>query len=172
VNPPVSVVRTMFLLQDVTETICTAHAGGALMPAIQKSMICRQVPSCFSHCKVKLIEKVMLPAILHLWLACHPHHKHSLKAEQPDSAHMMLLEYVQLFIRSYYLIVRVCLQNSLQEPMHAYPVLPMCARLHLPSHHLYHGHSHLSTQQPWNIVHCQLITSDAKSASAGKAAAV
>ena len=52
--------------------------------------------------------------------------------------------------------------------MHALPVLPMCARLH----HFCHGYSHLSKQQSWNIVHCQLITSDAESGSAGKAAAV
>ncbi|DBB18381.1 TPA: hypothetical protein ACH3X3_000032 [Trebouxia sp. C0006] len=63
-------------------------------------------------------------------------------------------------------------KNILQEPMHASPVLPMCARLHLPSHHLCHGHSHLSKQQPWSTVGRQLSTSDAKSASAGKAAAV
>ena len=54
------------------------------------------------------------------------------------------------------------------SPMHALPVLPMCARLH----HFCHGYSHLSKQQSWNIVHCQLITSDAESGSAGKAAAV
>ncbi len=65
-------------------------------------------------------------------------------------------------------------QASPQEAsrVHALPVLPMCAKLHLSSHHLCHSHSHLSKQQPWNIVHCQLITSDAKSASAGKADAV
>jgi hypothetical protein len=42
----------------------------------------------------------------------------------------------------------------------------------LPSRHLCHGHTHFLKQQPWNIVQCQLIKSDAKSASAGKAAAV
>ena len=56
--------------------------------------------------------------------------------------------------------------------MHAAPILPMCARLQLPSHHLCHGHSNLSKQQLWNTVRRQLIASDAKSASAGKAAAV
>jgi len=56
--------------------------------------------------------------------------------------------------------------------VHALSVLPMCPRLHLSSHHLCHGHSHLSEQQSWNTVGCQLITSDAKSASTGKADAV
>ncbi len=51
-------------------------------------------------------------------------------------------------------------------------MLLMCTRLHLSTLHLYYGNSHLPKQQPWNIVHSQLITSDAKSASAGKAAAV
>ncbi len=65
-------------------------------------------------------------------------------------------------------------QASPQEAsrVHALPVLPMCARLHLPSLHLCHGHNHLSKQQPWNSMRCQLITSDAKSTSAGKSAAV
>jgi len=48
----------------------------------------------------------------------------------------------------------------------------MCARLHLPSWHFFHGNSHSPKQQPWNTVGRQLIRSDAKSASAGKAAAV
>ena len=39
----------------------------------------------------------------------------------------------------------------------------MCARLHLPSHHFCYGNSHLPL---WSIVRRQLITSDAKSASA------
>ncbi len=70
VNPPVSIVRTMFLMQDVSETICTAHAGGALMQAIQNSMInCQGVP-CFSHCKVTFIVKVTVPATLLQHLAC------------------------------------------------------------------------------------------------------
>ena len=56
--------------------------------------------------------------------------------------------------------------------MHAFPVLPMCARLYVLNDHLCHGHIHSSKQQPWNSVRCKLITSDAKSASAGKAAAV
>jgi len=56
--------------------------------------------------------------------------------------------------------------------MHAVPMLPMCARLLLSSHHLCHGHSQLSKQQSWNTVGHQLITSDAKSASDGKADAV
>ena len=56
--------------------------------------------------------------------------------------------------------------------MHAFPVLPMCARLYVLNDHLCHGHIHSSKQQPWNSVCCKLITSDAKSASAGKAAAV
>ena len=51
-------------------------------------------------------------------------------------------------------------------------MLPVCARLHLPSLRLYFGNSHLSKQQPWNTVGRQLISSNAKSASAGKAAAV
>ncbi len=51
-------------------------------------------------------------------------------------------------------------------------MLPMCARLHLPGLHLYHGDSRSPKQQPWNTVGRQLITSNAKSASAGKAAAV
>jgi len=51
-------------------------------------------------------------------------------------------------------------------------MLPMCTRLHLPNRHLYHGDSHLPKQQPWNTVRRWLSTSDAKSASAGKAAAV
>jgi len=51
-------------------------------------------------------------------------------------------------------------------------MLPMCARLHLSSHHLCHGDSQLSKQQSWNTVGRQLITSDAKSASDGKADAV
>jgi len=56
--------------------------------------------------------------------------------------------------------------------VHALSALPMCAKLHVPSHHFYHGHSHLSKQRPSHIVQSQLITSDAKSASSGKADAV
>ena len=65
-------------------------------------------------------------------------------------------------------------QGSPQQPsrVHAAQMLPMCARLHLPSLHLYHGNSHSPKQQPWNTVGHQLITSDAKSAPAGKADAV
>ena len=48
-------------------------------------------------------------------------------------------------------------------------MLPLCARLHLCSHHLYPC---LPKQQPWNTVGRQLITADATSASAGKADAV
>ena len=55
---------------------------------------------------------------------------------------------------------------------HNIPMLPTCARLHLSSHHFCHGHSQWSKQQSRNTVGRQLITSDAKSASAGKAAAV
>jgi len=69
----------------------------------------------------------------------------------------------------------LCLsQASPQEPIrvHALPVLPMCAKLLLPSHHLYYGNSHLSKQQPWNTMRRRLSTSAAKSASAGKADAV
>jgi len=51
-------------------------------------------------------------------------------------------------------------------------MLPMCAKLLLPSHHLYYGNSHLSKQQPWNTMRCRLSTSAAKSASADKADAV
>ncbi|DBA88346.1 TPA: hypothetical protein ACH3X2_004848 [Trebouxia sp. C0005] len=72
------------------------------------------------------------------------------------------------------LAARLLAKDSPQEPsrVHALSVLPMCARLRLPSLHLCQDHSHLSKQQPWNTVHYQLVTSDAKSASAGKAAAV
>ena len=68
----------------------------------------------------------------------------------------------------------ILLQDSPQEQsrVHAFPVLPMCARLYVLNDHLCHGHIHSSKQQPWNSVRCKLITSDAKSASAGKAAAV
>ncbi|KAA6418870.1 MAG: hypothetical protein FRX49_11226 [Trebouxia sp. A1-2] len=65
-------------------------------------------------------------------------------------------------------------KNRPQEPSraHALSVLPICAELHLPTLHLCHGHSQLSKQQPWHSVRCKLITSDSKSAFAGKAAAV
>jgi hypothetical protein len=69
----------------------------------------------------------------------------------------------------------LCLsQVRSQEPsrVHAPPMLPMCARLHLPSLHICYGNSHSPEQQPWNTVCRRLSTSDAKSASAGKAAAV
>ena len=51
-------------------------------------------------------------------------------------------------------------------------MLPMCARPDLSNHHLCHDHSHVSKHQLWNTVRRWLSTSDAKSASAGKAAAV
>ena len=86
---------------------------------------------------------------------------------------MVLLQCLELFI-GISLSCLCLLQDSPQEQsrVHALAGLPICARLHLPSHNLCHGHNHLSKQQPWNIVRCKLITSDAKSASAGKAAAV
>jgi len=51
-------------------------------------------------------------------------------------------------------------------------MLPMCTRLYLPSLHIYYGDTHSPKQQPWNTVGRQLIRTDAKSASADKAAAV
>ena len=51
-------------------------------------------------------------------------------------------------------------------------MLPMCARPDLSNHHLCHDHSHVSEHQLWNTVRRWLSTSDAKSAPAGKAAAV
>ncbi len=56
--------------------------------------------------------------------------------------------------------------------MHAPPMLPMCARLHLRSLHFWNGNSRSPKQQPRNTVGHWLSTSDDKSASAGKAAAV
>ena len=60
-------------------------------------------------------------------------------------------------------------QASLQEPsrLHALSVLPTFTRPHLS-----HDQTHLSTQQLGSRVGRQLITSDTKSASAGRAAAV
>ncbi|DBA72167.1 TPA: hypothetical protein ACH3X2_010659 [Trebouxia sp. C0005] len=62
---------------------------------------------------------------------------------------------------------------SPQEPsrVSAPAMLPMCARLR-SSHHLCHGKNFLPKQQLWHTMSHQLITSDAKSASAGKADAV
>ncbi len=89
----------MFLLQDVGETICTAHASGASTQAIQDSMLSRQGNPCFSHCKVKLIVKAVLPAtLLQTWLARHSNHQRGLKAEQPDFVQVVLLQCLQLFI--------------------------------------------------------------------------
>jgi len=51
-------------------------------------------------------------------------------------------------------------------------MLPMCARLHLRSLHFWNGNSRSPKQQPRNTVGHWLSTSDDKSASAGKAAAV
>ncbi len=56
--------------------------------------------------------------------------------------------------------------------MYAPAMLPISARLHWPSHHLYHGNNLLPKQQPWSTMQRQLITSDAESASASKADAV
>jgi len=91
-----------------------------------------------------------------------------LKAEQPDLAQMVLLQCLQLFIGIHHLVVIFYCSPHEPSRVHALPVLPICTRLHLPSH----GHSHLSKQQPWNVVRCKLSTSDAKSAPAGKADAV
>jgi len=97
-GPPVSIIRTMFLLQDVNKAFC-----GVSMQTIRNSTISSQGTPCFSHCKVEVNEKVALPATLlqHFYcstcFACHPHHKHSLKAEQPDLAQVVLLRCLQLF---------------------------------------------------------------------------
>ncbi len=48
-------------------------------------------------------------------------------------------------------------------------MLLACTRLHLPSHRLCHGNSHLSKQRSWQTVRRQLITLAAKSISAGHA---
>ena len=163
------------MLQDVSEAMSNVNARGASMQAIQSSMrmLSSQAVPHFSHCKVKRIEKVALPATLLQQLYCM-----SLPTQaQLECRATRFCTYDAARICSpvhlYILLDCSCLlQNILQEPMHASPVLPMCARLHLPSHHLCHGHSHLSKQQPWSTVGRQLSTSDAKSASAGKAAAV
>jgi len=163
------------MLQDVSEAMSNVHARGASMQAIQSSMrmLSSQAVPHFSHCKVKRIEKVALPATLLQQLYCM-----SLPTQaQLECRATRFCPYDAARICSpvhlYILLDCSCLlQNILQEPMHAPPVLPMCARLHLPSRHLCHGHSHLSKQQPWSTVGRQLSTSDAKSASAGKAAAV
>ena len=175
VDAPVSITTTTFLLQDVNKAFCIAHAGGVSMQTIRNSTVSSQGKPCLSHCKVKVNEKVVLPAALlqHLccntWFACHPHHKHSLKAEQQDHAQAVLLQFLQqLFIGSMTKL-SVLSQASPREPstVHALPVLPIFAGAHLC-----HGHTHLSRQQSWNTVGRQLIKTDAKSASAGKAAAV
>ncbi len=120
-GPPVSIIRTMFLLQDVNKAFCIAHAGGVSMQTIRNSTISSQGTLCFSHCKVKVNEEVAFPATLlqHLycstWFACHPHHKHSLTADQPDLAQVVLLQCLQLFIGVHYQAVCVCLRSALKS---------------------------------------------------------
>ena len=91
-------------------------------------------------------------------------------AEQPDVTQAVLLQYFS-YSSLYVSMLFVFSQATPQEPGqgHALPVLPMCARLHLPRHNFCHGNSQLSKEQPWNVVRRQLITSDAKSAPAGQA---
>ncbi|DBA88318.1 TPA: hypothetical protein ACH3X2_004823 [Trebouxia sp. C0005] len=94
-------------------------------------------------------------------------------AEQPDLGQAVLLQYSSCS-SVHVSMLFVFSQARPQEPgqVHDLPVLPMCARLHLPRHNFCRGNSHLSKEQPWNIMRRQLITSDAKSAPAGQANAV
>ncbi len=139
-------------------------------------MISSQDAPCLSHCKVKLIETLSLPATYTIatWLACH-----SLCNTSCRHCQHMLQQLQHSKVRCYILAqsaqtVLCAPQANPQEPSRVYApaMLPMCARLRLSSHHVCRGHSHLSVHQSWNTMSQLFITSDARSASAGKGDAV
>ncbi len=171
----------MFLLQDVVGGLCTAHDGGVLLlsEASRSNMISSQGAPCFSYYKVELIQSQQLVGssrqLLYTLLDLHVI---PFTTQLAGSATMCgnrcycsRVDHLLLYFGIHYLCAS---QASPQKPSRVYvpAMLPMYARLHLSSHPLYHGNNCLPKQQPWNTVGRQLITSDAKSASAGKADAV
>ena len=159
------------------EAMSNVHAGGASMQGIRNSMLMRMISSqgapCFSHCKVKLNEKIQ-----RLYCSSSGLHAIPTQAQLAGRATRFCTDAAARICSAdhrYISLDCMCLsQNIPQEPsrVHSLSVMPMCTRLHLSSHHLCHGHSLLSKQQPWSTVCRQLVTVRTKSASAGKVDAV
>ncbi len=143
----------------------------------RSSMISSQGAPSFSHCRVQSIKKVSLPAAAHIassGLHAIPFTNTAARHSKPICQRPVLLATFAAFHR-YIKLSCLCLPQASPRKssrVHAPAVLPVCAKLLLPSQHLYYGNSHLSKQQPWNTMRRQLSTSASNLASAGNADAV